>query len=248
MVVLMIVSLGLSIPWSIVRHLKNDLPYSRDAPHTFLTLTFVLATRNSVIGFLSGMSFENQLILHKFFCYLSLLTGTIHGVECIIDATYAHRQTRIGTAFLGSMYILALTGIFFKWAPKLFEWFYRIHWVFYIAVLGLAKAHGPKYVLYVGGGMLFADFFLRLVFAGFYRQETIRAKLSVAADNVVKISFSKQKSGFNYEAGQYVFLNIPKITYLEFHPFSVSSCQYEDEVVFFIRVLGDWTKKLHKLA
>lgn len=58
------------------------------------------------------------------------------------------------------MWILALTGIFFKWLPKLFEWFYKIHWIFLIVTLVYSKLHGPDYAFYVGGGCMFADFII----------------------------------------------------------------------------------------
>jgi hypothetical protein len=53
---------------------------------------------------------------------------------------------------------------------------------------------------------------------------------------------------FQYKAGQYIFVCIPEIAKLEFHPFSLSSAPYEDEVCISIRDLGDWTSKLYELA
>ena len=53
---------------------------------------------------------------------------------------------------------------------------------------------------------------------------------------------------FKYRGGQYIFLCIPDVAKLEWHPFSLSSAPYEDDVTVHIRVLGDWTEKLYKLA
>lgn len=50
--------------------------------------------------------------------------------------------------------------------------------------------------------------------------------------------------------GAVVYLNIPEISWLEYHPLSVAY-SYENHLVFFIRVVGDthsWTHKLNQLV
>ena len=64
--------------------------------------------------------------------------------------------------------------------------------------------------------------------------------------DVVRLSF--KKDNFKYKSGQYVFLCVPKVTYFEWHPFSISSSPHQDEVYLHIRVLGDWTKSLYNMA
>jgi predicted ferric reductase len=63
---------------------------------------------------------------------------------------------------------------------------------------------------------------------------------------LIRLSFKKR--GLNYSAGQYVFITVPELSYLESHPFSISSSPYEDTVMIHIRVLGDWTKRLYELS
>lgn len=52
------------------------------------------------------------------------------------------------------------------------------------------------------------------------------------------------KSGFKMEVGQYVFLNCPVISPLEWHPFTMTSAPEEDFLSVHIRSAGDWTEKL----
>lgn len=52
------------------------------------------------------------------------------------------------------------------------------------------------------------------------------------------------KSGFKMEVGQYVFLNCPAISQLEWHPFTMTSAPEEDFFSVHIRSAGDWTDKL----
>jgi predicted ferric reductase len=71
------------------------------------------------------------------------------------------------------------------------------------------------------------------------KKATVEAR--VLPGDVIKISFNKT---FNYEAGQYVFIMIPKMNVFEFHPFSLSSCPSDATTCIHIRALGDWTKRL----
>ncbi|XP_053130013.1 NADPH oxidase 1 isoform X2 [Hemicordylus capensis] len=50
--------------------------------------------------------------------------------------------------------------------------------------------------------------------------------------------------GFRMEVGQYVFLNCPSISHLEWHPFTLTSAPEEDFFSAHIREAGDWTGAL----
>lgn len=53
-----------------------------------------------------------------------------------------------------------------------------------------------------------------------------------------------RKKGFKMEVGQYVFLNCPSISQLEWHPFTMTSAPEEDFFSVHIRSAGDWTDQL----
>lgn len=50
------------------------------------------------------------------------------------------------------------------------------------------------------------------------------------------------------EVGQYVFLNCPAISQLEWHPFTMTSAPEEDFFSVHIRAAGDWTEQLIKMV
>jgi len=63
------------------------------------------------------------------------------------------------------------------------------------------------------------------------------------------IVHAKKPDGFTYtSAGCYAMINIPSISKLEWHPFTISSSPKDTVLRFHIRAAGDWTKKLHELA
>jgi len=56
-----------------------------------------------------------------------------------------------------------------------------------------------------------------------------------------------KKAEFNYSPGQYIFLSCSYIADFEWHPFTISSCPDGDYLSVHIRIVGDWTGKLHSL-
>uniref|UniRef100_A0A8C7EBR4 NADPH oxidase 1 n=1 Tax=Nothoprocta perdicaria TaxID=30464 RepID=A0A8C7EBR4_NOTPE len=51
-----------------------------------------------------------------------------------------------------------------------------------------------------------------------------------------------QKKGFRMEVGQYIFVNCPAVSLLEWHPFTLTSAPEEDFFSIHIRAAGDWTE------
>ncbi|KAJ3178698.1 hypothetical protein HDU85_005101 [Gaertneriomyces sp. JEL0708] len=74
------------------------------------------------------------------------------------------------------------------------------------------------------------------------RKETTLTKVVYHPGNTLELRF--EKPSFNYKPGQYLFLNIPSVSYFQWHPFTISSTPEEGFVSVHIRVVGDWTKKV----
>lgn len=60
------------------------------------------------------------------------------------------------------------------------------------------------------------------------------------------LEIQMKKDGFRCEAGQYIFLKCPKISHLEWHPFTLTSAPEESYFSVHIRNAGDWTDSLHR--
>lgn len=61
------------------------------------------------------------------------------------------------------------------------------------------------------------------------------------------IEIQMKKKGFHHDAGQYIFLKCPKLSHLEWHPFTLTSAPEDDFFSVHIRIAGDWTGGLAKL-
>ncbi|GAQ85633.1 Ferric reductase [Klebsormidium nitens] len=207
-----------------------------------LLLVWTLACHNSLWTFLLGIPFERALFWHKLMVWLSLGLGAYHGVLGQLSKGEDPNHRVTGYALGGIMLALVVTA----WSGvrrALFDWFYRSHWVLFIASAVVAVMHGASLVL-IGVGLWGFD-----VVARSYMAKWKHAKDGDVArlpGDVVRIEWPRE--GFQYFGGQNVFICVPKISVWEWHPFSLSSHPGADKVTVHIRVLGDWTKRLYDLA
>ncbi|XP_033833091.1 cytochrome b-245 heavy chain [Periophthalmus magnuspinnatus] len=60
------------------------------------------------------------------------------------------------------------------------------------------------------------------------------------------LELQMKRKGFKMEVGQYVFIQCPSVSRLEWHPFTLTSAPEEDHFCAHIRIVGDWTEALYK--
>jgi NAD(P)H-flavin reductase len=80
-----------------------------------------------------------------------------------------------------------------------------------------------------------------------YLQNPRKASLRAISDTVVEVSFPKT-ANFDYNPGQYIYILVPEISWLQWHPFSISSAPCHGKVTLHVRNLGSWTSALMGLA
>ncbi|XP_059371866.1 cytochrome b-245 heavy chain-like [Carassius carassius] len=79
-----------------------------------------------------------------------------------------------------------------------------------------------------------------------YMQPISYRKIVIRPSKVLELQLVKP--GFKMAVGQYVFLNCPAISQLEWHPFTMTSAPEEDFFSVHIRSVGDWTENLIKMV
>merc|ERR1711879_612536 len=97
--------------------------------------------------------------------------------------------------------------------------FIRSHWLFIVVFLVFGWLHNAILVQY-GTFFIIFDTIIRVLDSRF-RSSKITSIRLLDYDRVIQLEFEKKH--FRYEPGQYVFVRIPAIGSLEFHPFSISS-------------------------
>jgi len=148
-----------------------------------------------------------------------------------------------GLVFLCSMGAL----VFMSFPPirrKFWDVWLRAHWVLFIVAGVAGMIHGASGIA-TGLGMWFVDVLVRYFFMACLKYPQ-KVEATSLPGNMVRIKFPK--GDFQYKAGQYIFLCVPGLSLFEWHPFSLSSSPHQAFVTCHLRVLGDWTKRLHTLV
>ncbi|KAH9208658.1 putative NADPH oxidase [Leptodontidium sp. 2 PMI_412] len=98
--------------------------------------------------------------------------------------------------------------------------------------------HGWRWELWAGGIYLLERLYRELR----ARRETEIVRVVRHPYDVVEIQF--RKPSMRYRPGQWLFLNVPEVSYYQWHPFTITSCPFDDNISVHIRQVGDFTKTL----
>ncbi|DBA04277.1 TPA: hypothetical protein N0F65_009512, partial [Lagenidium giganteum] len=261
-----------SLVWSCLTVQQIDIRGSGIPAMWMMFITFLLAVRNnSVLLCLTGLSFERALFYHRTFGLVAFILVILHGLAWVLDGDwvviYRDPLDETGVDLMSQdlsgtiLFYLTLALFLFSLPPvrrRFFELFVRTHWILFILIAIFCAIHGADLVT-VGLALFALDMLYRAFYVipknfkglkGNERGVISRAQVSAIKlpGDVIRIQFPRVRADtgetFEYEAGQYVFLCIPRVAWLEWHPFTISSAPHEEMVTIHIRVLGDWTRKL----
>jgi dual oxidase len=134
-----------------------------------------------------------------------------------------------------------------------FEIFWYFHKVFFIIFIvtflhGLGKLFAePNYWKFI---ILPGVIFCLELTIDIYRFFNYKAKIvsvKTVETDVIELIVNKPKL-FQNRPGQYSRINIPEISFLQYHPITIASGSHHPNLVFYISTVGNWTKSLLKIA
>ena len=224
-------------------------------------LLWIPTNRNSVLTFITGMSFERSVRYHRWIARYTLLVLLLHGLgvhwSLYLEgewpaAVWSWGLDANGTNANGSGLVALLVGLLIgimamPWLRRGFhELFLRLHWVLFILFLLFGFLHSSTFL----GLAMFTvvpwlvDWYLRVKM---WRRPVEVLGVHALSAGVVRIDFQCIPP-LIHEPGQWVLLCIPSISPWEWHPFSLSSSPHHRCHVVHIRAIGDWTKRLYVRA
>ncbi|GAA5911842.1 hypothetical protein JCM6882_005215 [Rhodosporidiobolus microsporus] len=209
---------------------------------------------------------DENLWMHRQFAYsilfFSILHTTAHYVNMLNKETaWAIMYTQPG-GFTGHVMLLLMLLIFTtahrKIREKCFEAFWYTHHLVILFLLCLyvhavgcfvrgALPDTPvrclgyySWVWTIWGGI--AYFFERIVREVRSRRSTRIISVLMHPSGTMELRFVKPS--FKYKAGQWLFLSVPDVSGMQWHPFTISSAPDDPYVSVHIRQVGDWTMAL----
>jgi predicted ferric reductase len=210
-------------------------------------------SRHSVLLYFFGMSFERAILIHRILGRTAILIVLMHFVAVLLEPQY--QPFKLTQPFvapymidlsLGFWAFMCMLVMFVTSLPmirrKFFELFYYIHHLF-IAVWVLAILHNKALVhqltLIVPFALWGIDRLIRFYRGRIRQRELVSA--TIIAD-ALRLEFKGDIGGCGpAESGSYAFINVPGVSFLQWHPFSISSRSGSGNFTFHIKNMGPGT-------
>ncbi|OQO12894.1 hypothetical protein B0A48_02358 [Cryoendolithus antarcticus] len=152
-----------------------------------------------------------------------------------------------GLVALGLFWTISLMSM-----PVIRNWSYEAFQLAHLLMfpmIGLLCAHGTAAILQapmMGYWLAFPA--LLVIFERSWRFTrgfmNMRARIKLLDDDAVAISIKEPRGrDWTYSAGQYILLQVPSVSFFQWHPFTISACRGSAMQVH-IKLDGDWTNAL----
>ncbi|KAH0726494.1 hypothetical protein KY284_002359 [Solanum tuberosum] len=223
-----------------------------------LTFLFYPVSRGSSILPLLGLTSEGSIKYHIWLGHMAMTLFTIHGLLFILFWAVSGRLHEMLTwdphyisnvpGELGLLVGLILWATTFPAIRRrMFELFFYTHYLYILFMVFYLLHTGMFYacIMLPGFFLFLIDRYLRFLQS---KQKVRLISARVLTCETVELNFSKI-SGLEYSPTSIMFLNVPSISKLQWHPFTVTSnSNLESETIsVVIKCEGSWTKKLYSV-
>lgn len=236
-----------------------------------IPLLFLLAGKNNIIGFLTGMSYERINWLHRWCARVLLLTSTIHFGYWLSDwwpyGSFVATKLRTDPlTYRGLIAWVFLVWIVFSSMAPIRGWSYEFfviqHLITFAVFIGMVYIHTSAechVYIWIPVGLFFFDKLVRASYVVYtnvsyfhpkQRREgnmkglwTCKAEFVSLPHNTTRITINNPPISWN--AGQHVFLSCHSVVPLQSHPFTIASIPEDGKIEFFIKAEKGATKQFN---
>ncbi|KAK3220449.1 hypothetical protein Dsin_014419 [Dipteronia sinensis] len=223
-----------------------------------LAFLFYPVTRGSSILKLIGLTSEASIKYHIWLGHITMIIFTSHGLCYIIFWATTHQISQmlkwdkiLISNLAGEIALLSGLAMWMTSIPrirqKIFELFFYTHQLYIVFVVFFVFHVGFSYasIMLPGFYLFLIDRFLRFL----QSQQRIRlVSARILPCETVELNFSKSP-GLSYSPTSIVFVNLPAISRLQWHPFTVTSSESLDpeKLSVVIKREGRWSQKLYQM-
>jgi predicted ferric reductase len=245
-----------------VRYTMNANPWaSAFGWCTTLSLALVAlpVTRSSLWLHVFGLPFERAVQYHRVAGMLSVLAGLVHAVQIVLTygGTVLIHTSVVGAAvplygFLAFLCMLVMASLAIPpIRRKYFELFYYSHHIF-VAVFVLTLLHNDS-LLHRALILAPLTVYLFPLIWSALKPRLPGGKVTVRSAEIVEgalrlVLVKVCGAKWNFEPGSYCFLNVPGVSRMQWHPFSLCCARGSDTATFVIKDMGvgTYTNQLHQ--
>ncbi|KAK4571502.1 hypothetical protein RGQ29_030080 [Quercus rubra] len=237
-----------------IRSVAMRLAYVGNICWAFL---FFPVSRGSSILPLVGLTSESSIMYHTWLGHLSMILFAAHTIGCILYRAVTNQMSEVfewrrdGVPNLAGD--IALVFAMAMWATsstrirrKMFEVFFYTHHLYALYILFYILHVGAAYSCMILPGiyLFLVDRYLRFL------QSRRRARLvsaRILPCDSVELNFSKSP-GLIYNPTSILFVNVPSISKLQWHPITITSnCNIEPDILsIIIKREGSWSHMLYQ--
>ncbi|CAJ2629973.1 unnamed protein product [Trifolium pratense] len=218
---------------------------------------FFPVTRGSSILPLVGLTSESSIKYHIWLGHLSMILFAAHTIGFIIYWAITNQMVEMlewsktyVSNVSGEIAILIALAMWITSIPrirrKMYEVFFYTHHLYILYILFYAIHVGVGYMCMIAPGifLFLVDRHLRFLQS---RQNARLLSARLLPCDALELTFSKNPSLY-YNPTSLVFINVPKVSKLQWHPFTVcsSSNMETNSLSVIIKNLGSWSNKLYK--
>ena len=229
-----------------------------------LPLVILLASKNNIIGFLSGVGYEKLNWLHRWVSRVLFLNVTIHMSFWFVDwARYDYIEVKLKTDVITqrgfAAWCILLWIVLSSMAPVRrwnYEFFVVQHIVTFVGFLAAVYLHLPaevKVYIWIPIGLVVFDRFVRTVWALYTNLSIFHPKSRRGGIWTCKATFQPLDSDATriiidnppvyWKAGQHVFLSCHGVAPLQSHPFTIASLPEDGRMEFLVKRKSGSTKR-----
>ncbi|XWS76990.1 hypothetical protein CRYUN_Cryun01aG0225500 [Craigia yunnanensis] len=223
-----------------------------------LAFLFYPVARGSSVLPLLGLTSEGSIKYHIWLGHMTMVLFTSHGICYIIYwAVTGHISEMIKWSYSDISNVageISLLGGLVLWAAtfpqirrKTFELFFYTHYLYIIFVLFfiLHVGIGYAFIMLPGFYLFMIDRFLRFLQS---RRSVRLLSARVLPCDILELNFAKNL-GLSYNPTSIMFVNVPSISKLQWHPFTISSNSRlePDKLSVIIKSEGSWSTKLYQM-
>nr|GMC90780.1 ferric reduction oxidase 2 [Ipomoea batatas] len=213
-----------------------------------LSLLFFPVTRGSSVLPLFGLTSEASVKYHLWLGHITMALFTAHGLCYIIFWTATHHISQMLewanadiSNLAGEISLAAGLGMWATTFPsirrKMFELFFYTHYLYILFVIFFVFHVGISYscIMLPGFYLFLVDRYLRFLQS---RKHVRLVSARLLPCETIELNFSKSQ-GLMYTPTSIMFVNVPGISKLQWHPFTITSSSSLEAKQVSVMVKGD---------